>query len=518
MHYKLCILAAGEGKRNTSITGLHKALLPLAQRPVISHILDKVDKSIEVVVAVGYQSEQVKSYLTAVHNDRQITYVDVDNYNNNGSGPGYSLLSCKKHLECPFIFTAVDTVIGEDVFPLPNHNWLSISAINEEDSIKYCLVDGNKYLDKLYYGVGKKAYIGIAGIYDFDSFWKKLSEKRIIKNEYQVVHGFEGLKNVRLVNFDWYDTGNDKSYEAARKVFDSKNVINKNDETLFIDNEKVVKYFSNSDKSIARVKRTKYLNGTVPTVMHINDNMYSYEFVDGKLLSDVTDSKVFAHFLNFCNDKFFSKRFKKDMSFLSNCKSMYETKTRKRVVGFAGSALDEIEKINDISVPKIEVLLNNIDWNRVYDIAIPVLFHGDLQPGNILYNNAENSFTLIDWRESFGSSLEVGDIYYDLSKLYHASIIGNQTVKDNLFEYEIVDGVAKVDYYIQSNLFEFLQVLKGFCKVNGFDWNNIKLLGILHYINISTLYNDFRGGRYGEFLFLLGKYLLTQHLKHNNEN
>ncbi|KKK48529.1 hypothetical protein LCGC14_3144200, partial [marine sediment metagenome] len=284
---------------------------------------------------------------------------------------------------------------------------------------------------------------------------------------------------------------------------------------VFIDNKKVVKYFSNSNKSIARIDRTKYLNGTVPKVTYMNDNMYSHEFVDGELLSDVTDSKVFTSFLNFCNDRFFSKRFKKDTAFLSNCKLMYETKTRKRVVGFAGSALDGIEKINDISVPKIKVLLNNIDWNRVYDIAIPVLFHGDLQPGNILYNNAENSFTLIDWRESFGSSLEVGDIYYDLSKLYHASIIGNQTVKDNLFEYEIVDGVAKVDYYIQSNLFEFLQVLKGFCEVNGFDWNNIELLGILHYINISTLYNDFRGGRYGEFLFLLGKYLLTQHLKYN---
>jgi hypothetical protein len=27
---------------------------------------------------------------------------------------------------------------------------------------------------------------------------------------------------------------------------------------------------------------------------------------------------------------------------------------------------------------------------------------------------------LIDWRESFGDSLEIGDLYYDLGKLYHA--------------------------------------------------------------------------------------------------
>ena len=40
---KFCILAAGRGTRNNNIVGLHKALLPLENKPVISHIIDRLD-------------------------------------------------------------------------------------------------------------------------------------------------------------------------------------------------------------------------------------------------------------------------------------------------------------------------------------------------------------------------------------------------------------------------------------------------------------------------------------------
>ena len=46
---KSCILAAGIGSWNDNISGLHKALLPLENRPVISHILDKLNDDIEFI-------------------------------------------------------------------------------------------------------------------------------------------------------------------------------------------------------------------------------------------------------------------------------------------------------------------------------------------------------------------------------------------------------------------------------------------------------------------------------------
>ena len=60
---KFCILAAGQGTRNSNVVGLHKALLPLENKPVISHIIDGLDKSVEIVIALGYKSNQVKSYV-----------------------------------------------------------------------------------------------------------------------------------------------------------------------------------------------------------------------------------------------------------------------------------------------------------------------------------------------------------------------------------------------------------------------------------------------------------------------
>ena len=57
-----------------------------------------------------------------------------------------------------------------------------------------------------------------------------------------------------------------------------------------------------------------------------------------------------------------------------------------------------------------------------------------------------------------------------------------------------------------------MKSVKNWCNKNGYDWYNVKLLGILHYLNICTLYDNFQNGEYGKFLFLYGKYLLTKHL------
>ena len=148
---KFCILAAGIGSRNDNISGLHKALLPLENRPVISHILDKLNDDIEIVIALGYKSEQIKSYMELVHSDRNITYIDVDNYDGVGAGPGYSLLCCKEKLKEPFVFTSVDTLVESDFdFMSINENWLGVSSVDVNESINYCLVEGSKYLDKLF--------------------------------------------------------------------------------------------------------------------------------------------------------------------------------------------------------------------------------------------------------------------------------------------------------------------------------------------------------------------------------
>ncbi len=517
-NYKFCILCAGKGTRNNDVDGLHKALLPLENKPVISYLIDKLDPKVEIVIAVGYKSEQIKTYLDEVYSNRKITYVDVENYDGVGSGPGLSLLSCKEELQEPFIFTSVDTIVKEDsVFNFVGDNWLGVSEVPVENSMDYCLVKGSKYLDSLYYGTGNRAYIGMAGIYDYNDFWSSLEDRKIMKDEYQVIHGFDGLKDIRLIDFTWYDTGNNKSYNDTKKVFNNDIVANKSDEAIFIHEDKVIKYFNNPEKVQKRIERTKYLSDMCPDISFVNDNMYSYDYINGDLFSNITDETLMKKFLDDCQSKlwFSSKEYD---GFYEDCKEMYETKTKQRLSKLFNSELDKVKLINGVEVQPIEKMIDKINWSDVYDKAISTSFHGDLQPENVIYDNKTNSFVLIDWRQSFGNSIEYGDVYYDLSKIYHAILINGQTILKDMFDFSRTGQSVTLDFYAKSNLVSFMSIFKQFCQDNNYSWKNVELLGILHYLNICTLYDNFKSGKYGNFLFLYGKYLLTKYQKEvNNE-
>ena len=512
---KFCILAAGKGTRNNNISGLHKALLPLENKPTISHIIDKLGDT-EIVIAVGYKSEQIKTYMDLVHSDKKITYVDVDNYEGVGSGPGYSLLCCKEELQEPFVFTSVDTLVTDDIDIMSvGENWLGVSSVDSDSSLQYCLVEGSKYLDRLYYGAGDTAYIGMAGIQDYEIFWDSLEKHKIIKDEYQVVHGFDGLEHMRLINFTWYDTGNNESYLETKKVFSNDIVANKSDEAIFIDNGKVVKYFDDEEKVSKRIKRAEYLNGNCPPIQSVNSNMYAYDFIDGNLLSNIDDESLMLSFLNYCKNNLWLHT-EKDNNFLNNCKQMYEIKTKSRIESLSGSDIDNIKVVNGVEVKPIKDMLDEIDWSKFYEDALPTLFHGDLQPENILFDSKKQKFVLIDWRQQFGDNLKVGDVYYDLAKLYHAILINGQTILKDMFDCKINGDIADVSFYAKSNLVFFKNIFRDFCHKNDYKWFNVELLGILQYFSICTLYDDFKDGKYGKFLFLYGKYQLTKLMSRSN--
>ena len=198
---KYCILAAGIGSRNKAILGLHKGLLPIQNIPTISHVINKFDNEKEIIITVGHQSEQIKSYLKFVHPNRKIKFIEIDRYTGRGSGPGYSLLQCKEELQCPFVFGTIDTFFEEDIIFDVENNWIGVSKILEKDSKKYCLVKGKEKFETMYYGTGNLAYNGFAGIYDYTDFWAELEKPDLINNEHQVTTAFKGLQNIELKYF-----------------------------------------------------------------------------------------------------------------------------------------------------------------------------------------------------------------------------------------------------------------------------------------------------------------------------
>ena len=64
MTLRVIIPTAGLGKRLQNLTkDLNKSLITVANKPVISHIIDSFPNSTEYVIPLGYQGEKVKEFL-----------------------------------------------------------------------------------------------------------------------------------------------------------------------------------------------------------------------------------------------------------------------------------------------------------------------------------------------------------------------------------------------------------------------------------------------------------------------
>jgi len=108
---KAVILAAGEGKRLRPFTEtMPKVMLPVANKPVLHHILEAVKQTPiqEVILVVGYKKEVIMEYFKDYKN-LKITYVEQDKQ----LGTAHALLQAKKHIKQPFIVLAGDNIIDQ---------------------------------------------------------------------------------------------------------------------------------------------------------------------------------------------------------------------------------------------------------------------------------------------------------------------------------------------------------------------------------------------------------------------
>ena len=527
-NYKVCITAAGLGSRISSISNINKALLPINQGSIISKIIDKFPKNVEFVIAVGYQKEKIVNFLNIAHKNRKIKIVEVKNYQGKGSGPGFTMLQCEKYLKSPFIFIACDTLV-EGKIPPPNKNWIGISTISDPEP--YLVIEKDKsdkvtrFFDKkssnFLYWNGYKNYdcncfIGLAGVYNTKIFWNSLKKnKELNSGEYQVSNGLEGLKNKNLkcIEFKWFDTGNEFNYVKALNFYGNNKVLPKPDEYFYLQKNIVIKYFQDKSKAIERIKKSKFLKNYIPKMIKSDGNFLAYHYEKGDLLSEIKDKKVFLSFLNFVNKNFWLKSNKSQKKIVDNaCKNFYKEKTYSRLSMYfkRASFQDRSQIINKIKVPKISDILQKIKWDNIFD-SYPILFHGDLQPENIIYN-FKKKFILLDWRENFGASKIYGDIYYDFAKLHHALEITGKVIRAN--KYDVKINEKEVEYYfdIGPHLIRNLKIFENFICDNGFDVTKVRILSALVLLNIAPLHHY----PYSELLFHHGKLKLFQVLNNND--
>jgi len=515
--YKVCILAAGVGSRMAALSQhVNKAVLPVKFKATISYIVEKFPADMGIVIAIGHKKESVIDYLALAYPDRTFTFIEVDKYMGPGTGPGYSLLQCKEMLQCPFIFFAADTIVLEEI-PPPDENWFGVAPVQNPE--EYCTV---KIRNDLIYQIDDKiktsnelAFIGLAGVCDYELFFSELDRnKELISGEIQVSNGFKSLiaRKLAPVRFTWFDTGSYENYTEVNRNFSGSEAefdFSKGDEFLYFVNGKVIKYFADPEIVRKRCERAEILDDLCPTIESKRTNFYSYERIDGQTLYSVLNNHLLNDFLCWAKVHLWKKQEltkQQQEEFHSACKKFYYDKTMKRLQMFyEKTGIRDCEnKINGVSVPSIAELFERIDWDHI-SAGIPATIHGDLQFDNILVTRDTVSqlekFILLDWRQDFGGLTKVGDLYYDLAKLYGGVVLSYELVKKGMFSFDISGSSIYYNFYVKSDLLDAREEYENFLRRNGFDLEKIKTMAGMIFLNMSPLHHD----PFDHLLFFLGK-------------
>lgn len=508
--YKVLIPTAGIGSRlGNHCDHVNKTLVPVANRPIISYIIEKFPTDVELIIDLGHKGELVKEFLTLAYPERDFTFIWAKR-----KGLTSDLCDYKDMLQCPFIFFTNDAIVDEDI-PAPDCDWIGCANIRAGQDYRSVVEDSwdntvVKDLGEKGIHTDAKAYIGICGINDYKSFWdamdKAMADGTTNQGESFALASMVKNQSVKCVGFTWYDTGTIEALAHANKVFgkdDDPNILPKEQEHIWFCNGRVIKFSTDKDFISQRVARAKSLVGYVPQIESYTDNMYCYQMVKGTVLSNTITTSRFKDLLGWLQGLWGECQLL--TSDVQNVyMRFYKDKTLSRVQEYFDrfGYTDTPQCINGVNVPTVRDMLDKIDWTWM-STGVPVRFHGDLHFENIIDTGSD--FCLLDWRQNFGGLDSYGDIYYDLAKLWHGLIVSHGIINQGLYEIDIDGDVVNFDLLRRQTLIDCETWLQNYLTHNHYDYHKVKVLTALIYLNIAALHHQ----PYAEMLFHLGKLMLN---------
>jgi len=507
------ILAAGLGARLKGLTkNVNKGMIPVANKAIISRIIDKFPKEYDFIVALGYKGEELKQYCSLAYPDRNFTFVNIADYDSESSGPGTSALQCKEHLQRPFYFTVVDCLI-EDKIPHLDGNWLGVHPTSYPE--KYATLESNKhgiitnFASKDANGYDD-AFIGLASIWDYDIFWRELEGKSEIVSAFANPSVYPNFKAKQL---KWLDTGNLDDLDRTREYFDDNPLsLYKITGEITYKEDTFIKFTPDKELNKNKVERAEALKAVIPANFKFTDNFISYDWEPGNTLYEYDSAYIYTKFL----DKLKSTIIKADKYHDSAelFDKFYSKKTTERMMAFldrfGGKYLSEEFTVNGKRYKSMDDIVSKLDTKEFYNNVLYTLFHGDLQFDNIIYNTTTHEFKYIDWRESFGGSTKGGDIYYDLAKLYGGAIIPyNMMKEEDAIKFYEGSTVVNYDYRVSEELNEFKSYYENWLVENGFELEKVKLITAIIFLNMSPLHDE----KFGKMLWFKSIELLSEHYK-----
>jgi glucose-1-phosphate thymidylyltransferase len=255
INIKAIIPVAGKGTRLRPHTwSVPKALLHVAGKPILGHILDQV-KEVginDVVLILGYLGSHIKHYVEENYSDMNFSFVQQDK----ALGPGHAIHLAKPHIknDDELLIIYGDTIFVGDLkkglSKITNHDG-ALATKKVQDPRRFGVVE--KEGDKITKVVEKPDYIkemdAMIGIYFiknakllYDSLDLMVKNKRMTKGEFYLTDAFEIMleKDAYLTTFDmegWFDCGKpetllstnryllDKKGNGNTKIIGGNNII-----------------------------------------------------------------------------------------------------------------------------------------------------------------------------------------------------------------------------------------------------------------------------------------------------
>lgn len=528
------IPSAGTGSRLGSFTAeVNKGQMSVGDKPVISYVIEKFKPTDKIVICLGYKGDLLKQVIKACYPDWDIRFVEVDKYSGEeGSGPGYSIIQARDLIKEPFYFFCNDGIIDDDISQIPTSSntilGFPCDTVSNPESYRNLKVVSDKVVEVLPKGditPHTYPYIGIAYIKDWEDFFEAYD-----KNPELFIKAGEavGLNNLKNSDFylcpSWCDTGNINALEEAKKKFskDGRAILEKPDEAIWFFDDKVVKFHIDKNFIKNRVERWNNVedhsndNFILPDLLYSSDNVYVYRYVNGKVMSEVNSLPVFKSLVKDYLEGIKVEAIDDDKSEAAY-KDFYLNKTLKRIKQYTVKFEDKDEDcvINGVKCKAASSILKSLDWTEYSKYGIwSKNFHGDFQMENIIHIK-DDKFALIDFRQDFGQMKFVGDIYYDIGKLWHSFYINDHIIKNGNYYVDCInENEYNIDIHRTFVYTEYENVMLNIISKTNVNIELAELIMCVVILSFAALHTS----PYSRFAFYIGKYLLNRWcLKYHKE-
>ena len=492
MEIDVLISTAGEGSRLHKINSeINKSLLPYLDKPIICHIIEKIPQNLNIGILVGYKSQQVKDFLTLAFPERQIIYIDVDDWNSSKSGTKYSLMFARKalnksfwYLPCDGVYENMDFLLGdfeEDVFV--------INKIDEEVAFHYLtfIIRNERIIEQFFKSTGPSgdyAFTGVMRIKNKEDFFVRLEMTE--SNEFISIIQKNSL--IHLTD-KWKDLGNFEMYQDAISKAGNFD-FSKAGEYTYQLSDKIIKWWADSQIANLKLEKPSLKPEVFPKNIKSKNQFLSYKKAPGTSFYEKANQDNFGNLLKWLREQLWITS---EVDITENLKDFYKTKTAQRVNLLGTKKLEDSynpKTVNGIKVQSWTNYYKKINWNLLIHTAKASFIHGDLQFDNIIYQQSTNEFVLIDWRYDFSGLKTTGDLYYDFAKMLGGIYMNYQEIKKGNFNFRFKNDAVEIEVPSLRESKDLISILEQHARDLGLNLDKIYALVPIIFWNMAPLHKE----------------------------